>query len=178
MPSIRPFNGKMPQIGPDVWIDPSAVIIGDVEIGSQSSIWPTTVIRGDVNFIRIGTRTNIQDASVLHVTHASSYNEGGYPLTIGNNVTVGHKVMLHGCEVGDHCLIGMCAVVMDAVVIEPQVILAAGSLVPPGKRLTSGYLWQGTPARRTRELTEQELDYFDYLAGNYARLGEQYRSAN
>ena len=177
MSPIRPFDGKFPSIAPDVWVDESAVVIGDVEIGEQSSVWPMTVIRGDVNFIRIGSRTNIQDGSVLHVTHASDFNPGGFPLIIGNDVTVGHKVMLHGCEVGDQCLIGMCAVVMDGAVVEPQVILAAGSLVPPGKRLAGGYLWQGRPAKQARELTDREFEFFDYLANTYIRLAARYRSA-
>jgi len=176
MSNIRPFAGIQPKIAADAWVDPSAQVIGDVEIGTLSSIWPLTVVRGDIHAIRVGERTNIQDGSVLHVTHDSRFNPGGFPLTIGNEVTVGHKVMLHGCSIGDNCLIGMGAVVMDGVVIEPRVILAAGSLVPPGKRLAGGYLYRGSPARQARPLSDEELEFLEYVSGNYVRLAQQYRS--
>ncbi|MCP3663484.1 MAG: gamma carbonic anhydrase family protein [Gammaproteobacteria bacterium] len=171
---VRPFDGHTPQIGEDVWIDPTALVIGDVEIGAQSSIWPMTVVRGDIHSIRIGNRSNVQDGSVLHITHDSRFNPGGYPLIIGNGVTIGHKVTLHGCEIGDNCLIGMGAVVMDGTVLEPRVMLAAGSLVPGGKRLEGGYLWRGSPARKVRPLTEQEQAFLDYSEENYVRLGGRY----
>ncbi len=177
MPDIRPFDGKTPRIARDAWVDEQAVIIGDVEIGAGASIWPRTVVGGDIHFIRIGARTNIQDGSVLHVTHDSQFNPGGHPLVVGEDVTVGHNVTLHGCEIGHHCLIGMGAVVMDGAVIEPRVILAAGSLVPGGKRLDQGSLWRGSPARRVRELTKQELAFLDYSAKNYVRLAQRYRSS-
>jgi carbonic anhydrase/acetyltransferase-like protein (isoleucine patch superfamily) len=171
---IRAFQDKMPSIAADVWVDPSAVIIGEVEIGPGSSIWPLVVIRGDIHHIKIGANSNIQDGSVLHVTHDSRFNPGGFPTIIGNNVTVGHKVMLHGCTVGDNCLIGMGAVVMDGAVIESRVVLGAGSLVPGGKRLESGYLWVGSPVRRARALNEREQEFLDYSPGNYARLAQKY----
>ncbi|MCG8427374.1 MAG: gamma carbonic anhydrase family protein [Chromatiales bacterium] len=174
MANIRTFDGNTPKIAADAWVDESAVVIGDVEIGAGSSIWPLTVVRGDIHQIRIGERTNIQDASVLHVTHASDFNPGGFPLLIGDDVTVGHKVMLHGCEIQHHCLIGMGAIVMDGVVIEPYTIIAAGSLVPGGKVLESGYLWRGSPAKKVRELTAQERDYLEYVAANYVKLGAQH----
>ncbi len=173
---IRPFEGKAPRIAVDAWVDESAVVIGDVEIGAGSSVWPLCVVRGDIHRIRIGSRSNIQDGSVLHVTHDSRFNPGGFPLSIEDEVTVGHKVMLHGCRIGRQCLIGMGSVVMDGAVLEPQLILAAGSLVPPGKVLEGGCLWRGSPARRVRELTAEELDYFEYVAGNYARLAAKYRT--
>jgi len=176
MSHIRTFEGKTPRIAADAWVDESAVVIGDVEIGACSSVWPLSVVRGDIHRIRIGSRTNIQDGSVLHVTHDSRFNPGGFPLSIGDEVTVGHKVMLHGCRIGSQCLIGMGSVVMDGAVLEPHLILAAGSLVPPGKVLDGGYLWRGSPARRARELTAEELDYFEYVAGNYARLALKYRT--
>lgn len=175
MSSIRAFDGHSPRIAEDAWVDPSAVVIGDVEIGSGSSIWPLCVVRGDIHAIRIGARTNIQDGSVLHVTHDSSYNPGGFPLVVGDDVTVGHKVMLHGCEIGHHCLIGMSAVVMDGAVIEPRVILAAGSLVPPGKRLESGHLYRGSPVQKARMLTDEELKFLDYVGGNYVKLAARHR---
>jgi len=176
MNNIRSFAGMSPRIAADVWIDDTAVIIGDVVIGEGSSVWPLTVVRGDIHRIHIGARSNIQDGSVLHVTHDSRFNPGGFPLIIGEAITVGHKVMLHGCEIGHHCLIGMSSVVMDGAVIEPHVILAAGSLVAPGKVLESGWLWRGSPARKVRVLSDEEMEYFDYVADNYARLAAQYRA--
>ena len=174
MPNIRPYQGKLPQFAPDAFIDESAVVIGDVEIGSESSVWPQSVIRGDVNYIRIGSRTNIQDSCVLHVTHKSHYNPSGYPLILGDDITVGHKVILHACEIRDHCLIGMGAIVMDAAVVEPRTILAAGSLVPGGKVLEGNSLWRGAPARRVRALTDREIESLDYSAGNYVKLAREY----
>ncbi len=174
MTNIRAFSGSTPKLADDVWVDESAVIIGDVEIGSGSSIWPTTVIRGDVNYIRIGNNTNIQDGSVLHVTHASPLAPEGCPLIIGNGVTAGHKVILHGCTVGDHCLIGMGAVVMDGAIIEPKVIVAAGSLVTEGKVLEGGYLWRGSPATKARPLSEKELSFLEYVSGHYTKLARIY----
>lgn len=176
MSTIRTFDGNTPKLGHSVWVDPSAVIIGDVVIGDQASIWPMTAIRGDVNSIRIGERTNIQDGSVLHVTHAGPTAPDGHALTIGNDVTAGHKVLLHGCTIGDRCLVGMGSIVMDGAVLEPDLILAAGSLVTEGKVLESGYLWCGSPARRLRKLTEKELAFLPYVAGHYVKLAEKYRA--
>jgi len=173
---LRPFDGIYPKVAEDAWIDPSAVLIGDVEIEAGASVWPLTVVRGDIHHIRIGARTNIQDGSVLHVTHPSRFNPDGFPLLIGEDVTVGHKAMLHGCEIGHHCLIGMGSVVMDGAVVESRVMLAAGSLVPGGKRLEGGYLWQGAPARRVRQLTGREREYLDYAAANYVKLAAKYRA--
>jgi carbonic anhydrase/acetyltransferase-like protein (isoleucine patch superfamily) len=176
MANIRTFEGVAPRIADDAWVDESAVVIGDVEIGAASSVWPLTVVRGDIHAIRIGERSNIQDGSVLHVTHDSDFNPGGFPLVVGNQVTVGHKVLLHGCTVGDQCLIGMGAVVMDGAVIEPRVIVAAGSLVPPGKRLESGYLYRGSPVKQARPLSDEELAFLGYVAGNYVKLAAKYRT--
>ena len=174
MNNIRSFEGLHPRIAADAWVDETALVIGDVEIGPGSSVWPLCVVRGDIHLIRIGGMTNVQDGSVLHVTHDSDFNPGGYPLIIGDRVTIGHKVMLHGCEIGDRCLIGMASVVMDGAVVEPEVILGAGSLVTPGKVLTGGWLWRGSPARRVRELTRKERDFFDYSAENYCRLARRH----
>ncbi|MES9880683.1 MAG: gamma carbonic anhydrase family protein [Sedimenticola sp.] len=176
MNNIRDFVGKRPVIDGDAWVDESAVVIGDVTIGANSSIWPLTVVRGDIHAITIGSRSNIQDGCVLHVTHGSRFNLGGFPLVIGDDVTVGHKAILHGCEVGGRCLIGMGAVVMDGAVIEPQVIVAAGALVPGGKRLEGRSLWRGSPVRRVRALTDEELEYLDYVAAHYVKLAQEYRS--
>lgn len=174
MNAIRTFNGKTPRIAAGVWIDPSAVIIGEVSIGTGASIWPGSVVRGDIHRIEIGERTNVQDGSVLHVTHDSTFNPGGYPLIIGNDITIGHRVTLHGCTLHDHCLIGMNCTVLDGVVIESDVLLAAGSLVPPGKRLTAGQLWRGSPAVAARALTDREKEQIRYITRNYVRLAEAY----
>jgi carbonic anhydrase/acetyltransferase-like protein (isoleucine patch superfamily) len=170
----------MAQFTPDValsaYIDTSAQVIGDVSIGEDSSVWPQAVIRGDIHRIRIGQRTNIQDGSILHVTHDSDYAPGGFELDIGNDVTVGHGVILHGCAIGDRCLVGMGSLVMDGAVLEDEVMLAAGSLVSPGKRLKSGYLWMGRPALQSRQLTSQERDYLSYAAQHYVLLKNRYQS--
>lgn len=173
--NIRSFDGKTPQIGNQVWVDATALVIGDVHLGDQVSLWPMVVVRGDVNSIRIGARTNIQDGSVLHVTHDSHYVPGGNPLVIGEEVTVGHKVILHGCSVGRNCLIGMGSVVMDGAVLQPGLILGAGSLVSNGKELEGGYLWMGSPARRIRPLSEEERERLSYTPAHYIRLAEKHR---
>lgn len=138
--AMKAFRGHYPKIGNRVWIDDSAVIIGDVDIGEDRSVWPLVSIRADMHHIRIGARTSIQDNSCLHITHASEYNPSGHPLLIGDDVTVGHLVMLHGCTIGNQVLVGMSSTILDGVVVEDKVVTGAGSLVPPGKRLESGYL--------------------------------------
>lgn len=172
--SIRIYNKTLPQCGSRVFIDPSAVVIGDVHLGDDCSVWPNAVIRGDMHHIRIGARTSVQDGSVLHITHASSFNPDGYPLSIGDDVTIGHQVLLHGCTIGSRVLIGMASIVMDGARIDDDVILGAGSLVSPGKHLQSGYLYVGRPAQQVRALTEQEMAFFTYTAGNYVRLKDEY----
>ena len=149
--SIRPFQQHTPTLGERAFVDRSAVVIGDVEIGADSSIWPLTVIRGDMHRIRIGARTSVQDGCVLHITHAGPFNPEGFPLLIGDDVTIAHKVMLHGCTVANRILIGMGSIVMDGAVIEDDVIVGAGSLVPPGKRLASGFLYVGSPVKQVRD---------------------------
>ncbi len=167
---IREFEGIRPAIGDECYIADSAEIIGAVVIGEHSSVWPLSVLRGDVNHIRIGRETNIQDGSVLHVSHAGEFNPQGAPLIIGDRVTVGHKALLHACTIGNECLIGMGSIVMDDCIVGDRVMLGAGSLVPPGKRLESGYLYLGNPCRRLRALSERELDYLVYSAEHYVRL--------
>ena len=174
MADIRVFENHTPQIAEDAYLDPLCCVIGDVHIGTQASLWPGVVVRGDVQHIHIGDRTNIQDNSVLHNSHDSEYMPGGSPLLIGDRVTVGHRAMLHGCEIGELCLIGMGATVMDKAVIEPQVILAAGSLVPGGKVLRSGFLYSGAPAREARALTDDEKRYLAYSAEHYVRLARRH----
>ncbi|MGC4009640.1 MAG: gamma carbonic anhydrase family protein [Pseudomonas sp.] len=172
--TIRSYQGKTPSLGERVFVDASAVVIGDVEIGMDSSVWPLVVIRGDMHRIRIGARTSVQDGSVLHITHAGPFNPDGFPLTIGDEVTIGHKVLLHGCTIGSRILVGMGSIVMDGAVIEDEVILGAGSLVPPGKVLESGFLYVGSPVKKARPLTDKERAFFGYTAGNYVKLKDQH----
>lgn len=172
--NIRRFAGHTPQLGERVFVDPSAVVLGDVQLGEDCSVWPATVIRGDMHRIRIGARTSVQDGSVLHITHAGPFNPDGYPLIIGDEVTIGHKVLLHGCTLGSRILVGMGSIVMDGAVIGDEVILGAGSLVPANKVLRSGYLYMGSPAKEVRPLTDREKSFFSYTAGNYVRLKDQY----
>ena len=175
--STRPYKGISPSIGDRCYIDEAAVIIGDVEIGADSSIWPWCVVRGDVNLIRIGARTNVQDLSCIHVTHDGPYTpEGGIPTLIGDEVTIGHKALIHACTIGDRCLIGMGAIVMDGAVLEDEVIVAAGSLVSPGKVLEARSLYRGSPARRVRDLTADEVEQLSYSAAHYVRLKDSYLS--
>lgn len=175
MRPTRDFEQHSPSIDPSAWLDPSCVVIGDVVIGAGTSVWPGCVIRGDINSIRIGQDTNIQDGSVLHNSHDGPYLPGGAPLLIGDRVTVGHKVLLHGCEIANDCLIGMGAIVMDRVVVENEVMIGAGALVPPGKTLVSGYLYTGSPARQARPLNDEERRYFRYSANYYVELGKRHR---
>lgn len=174
--TIRKFKDCMPKIGHKTFIDPSSLVLGDVVIGDDSSIWPMAVLRGDVNSIRIGNRTSIQDGTVCHVTHDGPFDPGGFDLVVGDNVTVGHKAILHGCHIEDNCLIGMGAVVMDGAIIREHVIIGANSLVPPGRELEGGYLWVGSPARKIRKLTEEELGFFEYSANNYVKIKNQHLS--
>ncbi len=174
-PNLSAYLGHFPELGKDVYVHPTAQVMGDVVLGNDVSVWPGTVIRGDVNSIRIGEGSNIQDLCMLHVSHKSSWDPGGSPLLIGRCVTVGHQVILHGCTIGDECLIGMGSIVMDKVKIEPRVLVGAGSLVPEGRVLESGYLYLGRPVRRVRELTAQELEHFMYSAQHYIRLKESWR---
>jgi len=172
--SIRRFKDFVPNLADDVIVDESAVIIGNVTIGKGSSVWPCTVIRGDIHAIVIGHYTNVQDGSVLHVTHKSKFNPDGFPLHIGNRVTIGHSVVLHGATIQDDCLIGMRSVVMDGTVLDPFVMVAAGSLVPPGKHLTTG-LWVGSPVKRIRDLTQEEIEFIGYSANHYSKLAKAHQ---
>ena len=172
---IRSYKDKTPLIGEGSYIDETAVVIGDVVIGENCSIWPLTVIRGDINIIRIGDDTNVQDGSVLHVTHRGDFSPDGAELHIGSQVTIGHKALLHGCRIGNQCLIGMGSIVTDNAIIEDRVIVGSGSLVPPGKKLESGYLYLGNPAVRKRRLSDREFEYLAYVAKHYVLLQHNYR---
>ena len=175
--TIRSYQGKTPLLGERVFVDPSAVLVGDIEIGADSSVWPLVVIRGDMHRIRIGARTSVQDGSVLHITHAGPFNPEGFPLTIGDEVTVGHKVTLHGCTLGSRILVGMGSIVMDGAVVQDEVIIGAGSLVPPGKVLESGFLYVGSPVKQARPLSDKERSFFAYTASNYVKLKDQHLAA-
>jgi carbonic anhydrase/acetyltransferase-like protein (isoleucine patch superfamily) len=169
MALIRAFGGKAPRLAGSVWVADGAVIIGDVEIGPESSVWFGAVVRGDVNHIRVGARTNLQDYSVLHVT------SGTHPTIVGDDVTLGHRATLHGCTVKDRCLVGIGATVMDGAVVGEDAMVAAGSLVPPGMVVPPGMLALGSPAKIKRQLTLEEIEYFRKSAANYAGYAEQYR---
>ncbi|MTD29235.1 gamma carbonic anhydrase family protein [Erwinia sorbitola] len=174
--NIRAYKGVYPQLGERVMIDPTSVVIGNIILADDVGIWPLVVIRGDVNRVTIGKRSNIQDGSVLHLTHKSAANPEGYPLIIGEDVTVGHKAMLHGCTIGHRVLIGMGSILLDGVVVEDDVMIGAGSLVSPGKRLESGYLYLGSPAKKIRPLTEEEISGLLYSANNYVDWKNDYLS--
>ena len=160
----------MPTIADDAFIAPNAVIIGDVHIGSGSNVWFGCTIRGDVNHIRIGERTNIQDGTVIHVTRKTG------PTIIGSGITIGHSALLHACTLEDDCFVGMGATVMDDAVIESHAMLAAGALLTPRKRIESGQLWAGNPASYFRDLKQAETDFIPQSAQNYVELGEEYIS--
>ena len=174
--AIRPYKDITPRIAPSVYVDESAVVIGDVVIGEDSSIWPLCAVRGDTNTIRIGRRSNLQDGTVIHVTHRYAEAAQGYPVVIGDDVTIGHKVLVHGCTIEDRVLIGMGSTLMDGAVVRSEVLLGAGSLVVEGQELEGGYLWMGRPARRRRALTDQERTWFTYVAEHYAELKNDYLS--
>ncbi|BBV64068.1 gamma carbonic anhydrase family protein [Kluyvera ascorbata] len=171
---LRRYKDLFPVIGDRVMIDDSSVIVGDVRLADDVSIWPLVAARGDVNYIQIGARSNIQDGSVLHVTHKSAKNPDGNPLIVGEDVTVGHKVMLHGCTIGNRVLVGMGSILLDGVVVEDDVMIGAGSLVPQHKRLESGYLYLGSPVKQIRPLKEAELEGLRYSANNYVKWKNDY----
>jgi carbonic anhydrase/acetyltransferase-like protein (isoleucine patch superfamily) len=172
--NVRPYREWRPVIGSRVWIDPAATVIGRVAIADDASIWPGAVLRGDVNRIEIGARTSIQDGSILHVASDRLAGEGGIPLLVGDEVTVGHRVILHACTIGRRCLIGMGAILMDGTVVGDETIVGAGSLVPAGKQLPPRTLWVGVPARQARPLTEREIDYLAESAAHYVALKDDY----
>lgn len=171
---LKSYNNKVPEIHSSVYVDDSAVLYGDIKLDQDVSIWPLVAARGDVNYIQIGKRSNIQDGTVLHVTRKSTNNPEGFPLIIGDDVTVGHKAMLHGCTIGNRVLVGMGAIVLDGAIIESDVIIGAGSLIPPNKKLQSGYLYIGSPAKQIRSLTKEEIAFLKHSADNYVQLKNEY----
>lgn len=172
--AIRRYKSHTPHIGKHVFVDDAAVVIGQVELGDEVSIWPCAVIRGDMHFIRIGARSNVQDNAILHITHASDFNPDGWPLIIGDDVTIGHGACLHGCTIGNRVLIGIGSIILDGVVIPDDVVIGAGTLVPPGKKLESGFLYTGSPCKQARPLKESEKAFFTYSAQNYVKLKNEY----
>ena len=176
--TIRILGNHTPSIHASAYVDPTALVIGQVTLGAQSSIWPMTVVRGDINVVSIGERTNIQDGSILHVTHDGEFSPGGAKLTVGNDVTVGHSVILHACTLKDTCLIGIGSVVLDNAVVHSHAMVGAGSLVTSGKELEGGYLWMGRPAKKIRELNERELEYLSYSAQHYVKVKELHEQSS
>lgn len=175
---IEKYCSHEPQIGNNTWIHQTAVIIGKVTLGNDVSIWPCAVLRGDVNNIRIGNRSNVQDGAVVHATHPGPFNEKGYATSVGEDVTIGHNAILHGCTIGNRVLIGMGATVLDGAVVPDEVMIGAGALVPMNKTLESGYLYVGSPAKPLRELTDSEKAFLSYSPKHYSELKDDYQQAD
>ncbi len=176
--NLRPYLGKHPELGHRVYVDPAATVIGDVVLGEDVSIWPATVVRGDVNFIRIGARTNVQDGTIVHVSHDGPHAKlGGFATVIGSDCTIGHKAVIHACTIEDEVLIGMGAIVLDGAVVRKNAFVGAGSLVSPGKVVGEGELWLGNPARFVRKLTPEQIDGIRYSAQHYVRMKDRYLGA-
>lgn len=172
--NIRSYLNTTPQVADSCYIDPMAVVVGDVILAENVSVWPFAVIRGDVNSIRIGKNSNIQDHAMLHVSHKKADQPEGSPLVIGEDVTIGHHVTLHGCTIGNRVLIGINSIILDNVVIPDDVMIGAGTLVPPNKVLESGWLYVGSPAKKLRPLTEKEIAFLPYSAQNYVKVSRNY----
>ena len=173
--TIRSFDNQKPVIHESAWIDPSALVAGRVTLGEDVSVSPNAVIRGDVNTISVGSKTNIQDGAVLHCTHDGPYTQGGKALIIGDRVTIGHQVCLHGCTIGNDVLVGIGTIVLDGANIESLVMIGAGSLVPPGKTLKSGHLYIGSPVKMARPLNDSEKEFLKYSATHYVKLANRHR---
>ncbi|WP_420475091.1 gamma carbonic anhydrase family protein [Noviherbaspirillum sp. ST9] len=171
---LSSYLGNFPVAGDRVYVHASAQVIGDVILGEDSSVWCNAVVRGDVNRVRIGRCSNVQDLTMCHVSHKTPAKPEGSPLVIGDYVTIGHSVILHGCKIGNECLVGMGTIVMDDAVIPDRVMIGAGSLVPPGKVLESGMLYVGRPVQAVRPLTSEEIAYLRYSAEHYVRVKNNY----
>lgn len=178
MSTPRPYRGIVPRLGERVYLDPMSSVVGDVELGDDVSIWPFTVIRGDVNFVRIGARTNIQDGTVIHVSHDGPHAKlGGFATVIGEDVTIGHRAIVHACRIEDACLIGMGAIALDGAVVRKHGFLGAGAVLTPGKEVGEGEMWLGSPARFVRRLSDAEIQALYYSAQHYVRLKDEYLQA-
>ena len=177
--NIRPYRDEMPTLGQRVYVDPAATLVGDVVLGDDVSLWPGVVVRGDVNFIRIGARSNVQDGTVVHVSHDGPHAKlGGFATVIGADVTIGHKAIVHACRIEDACLVGMGAILLDGVVVKRHGFVGAGALVAPGKVVGEGELWLGNPAKKVRMLGDAEIEALYYSAQHYVRLKDEYLSAS
>lgn len=175
MSNVRPYLDQLPQLGQRVYIDEAARVIGDVVLGDDVSVWPFTVIRGDVNYVRIGDRTNVQDGSVIHVSHDGPHAKlGGFATVIGADCTIGHKAIVHACRIEDACLVGMGSTVLDGAVIQKHGFLGAGALLPPGKVMGEGEMWLGAPAKFARKLSDAEIQALFYSASHYVKLKDEY----
>jgi len=173
--NIRPYLGTLPQLGERAYVDRTASVIGDVVLGDDVSIWPGTVVRGDVNVIRIGARTNVQDGSVVHVSHDGPHAKlGGFATVIGEDVTIGHKAIIHACRIEDAVLIGMGAILLDGCIVRKHGFVGAGALLTPGKEVGEGELWLGNPAKKVRMLSDGEIEALYYSAQHYMRLKDRY----
>src|SRR6187401_2600364 len=169
--NLRPYLDHVPVVGERVYVDPAASLIGDVVLGDDASLWPGVVVRGDVNFIRVGARTNIQDGSVVHVSHDGPHAKlGGFATVIGEDVTIGHKAIIHACRIEDAVLIGMGAILLDGCVVRKHGFVGAGALLAPGKEVGPGELWLGNPAKKARMLSDAEIEALYYSAQHYVRL--------
>ncbi len=173
---LRDYHERQPQLGRGAWVDDTALVLGDVTLGEDASVWPMAVLRGDVHRIEVGARTNIQDGSVVHVAHDGPYSPGGHPAVIGADVTVGHNAVIHACRVGDLCLVGIGATILDGAELGPESILGAGALVPPGKSLEGGHLYRGNPALPVRPLRDSEREHLRYSARHYVDLKDRHRA--
>ena len=172
--TLRAFRGRLPILGERVYLDPAGLVIGDVTLGDDVSVWPGTVIRGDVNSIAIGARSNVQDGAIVHVTHDGPHTPGGFPTRIGADVTIGHAAVIHACTIEDACLIGMHATVLDGAVVRRHALVGAGAVVAPGKVVGEAELWVGNPARCVRKLGDREIEQLHYSAYHYVKLKDEY----
>ena len=176
---LRPYRDRFPTLGQRAYVDPAASVIGDVELGEDASLWPGTIVRGDVNFIRIGARTNVQDGSVIHVSHDGPHAKlGGFATRIGSDVTIGHKAVIHACTIEDAVLVGMGAIVLDGAVVKKHGFVGAGALIAPGKVVGEGELWLGNPGKKVRMLSNAEIEALTYSAQHYVRLKDHYLAAH
>lgn len=172
---IRTYQGQKPRLGQRVYVDVGAHLIGDVELGDDVSLWPGTVVRGDVNYIRIGARTNVQDGTIIHVSHDGPFTRpGGYPTIIGSDVTIGHGAIVHACVIEDGCLIGMGATVLDGATIRKNGFVGAGAVIAPGKTVGERELWLGNPAKLVRVLSDRDVESLYYSATHYVKLKDRY----
>jgi carbonic anhydrase/acetyltransferase-like protein (isoleucine patch superfamily) len=177
MTSLRSYRGIAPTLGQRVYVDCAATVIGDVTLGDDVSIWPGAVLRGDVHHIRVGARSNVQDGTIVHVTHDGPYSPGGFPTIIGEDVTIGHGAVIHACTIEDFCLIGMHATVLDGATIKKYGFVGAGSLIAPGKVVGERELWLGNPAKFVRLLSDRQIEQLQYSASHYVEVKDEYLAA-